>query len=290
MNNPSLRIVECGHTTLDYELAVSAGPEEIVSVTDERRHRRLLTHPIYAYVIDSPKGRVLVDTGVSTEYEREWKDEFYRSAMSYDPGPDGLFRQRLQEHGLTPDSFDHVVITHLHTDHAGNVRLFAPTSAKIFVGESELRGAVAVKGGLLRDDLVTLWGVTSPQGFTRTDFACLMPDRAIEVFADFELIPDVWVICIPGHTWGTLGVAVKLPNEGWVLIASDAIYLAATWGRRFVGNVINQFPEEWARSAVKIRRLAERYGMKVLPGHDDKVIVPEAGGEHQVIELQAMYT
>ena len=209
--------------------------------------------------------------------------------MAYDPGEGGLFPERLEQMGLGVDDFDHVVITHLHTDHAGNVRMFAPSDARIYVGEAELRGAVSQKGGLIRDDLVTLWGVSSPQGFTRADFASLLPDRAIEVFADVELLPGVWIVTLPGHTWGTLGVAVHLDELGWLLIASDAIYLADTYGKPFVGSILNQFPEEWAKSAVKVRRMVERYGMIVLPGHDDRVIVPDGPGAHRVEPLQAVY-
>jgi N-acyl homoserine lactone hydrolase len=252
--------------------------------------RRLLRHPIYAYVIEHPDGRVLVDTGVSSNFAAEWKEGFYRDAMAHDPGVDGLFTQRLEQHRLSPDDFAHLVITHLHTDHAGNVRLFTDTDAKIYVGEAELRGAVRTKGGLLRDDLVTTWGVTSPQGFTRADWGCLLPDRAIEVWGDFELLEDVWIVTLPGHTWGTIGVATKLDEDGWILMPSDAIYLAATWGdKRFVGSLLNQFPEQWAESAVKARRLFERYGMTILPGHDDRVIAPRNGGGHQVLPLKPVY-
>lgn len=286
-----LKVLECGRTALDHELALTGHPDEVVTHDRPEGTRRLLRHPVYAYVIEHPQGRILVDTGVSVDYAREWKEGFYRDAMAYDPGPDGLFTQRLSQHGLTPDDFDHVVISHLHTDHAGNARLFAPTAAKIYVGEDELRGAVTTKGGLLRDDLVTVWGVTSPQGFTRADFAALLPDRATEVFADFELVRGVWLVTLPGHTWGTLGVAVHLERDGWVLIASDAIYLAATWGdRRFTGSLLNQFPDRWAQSAVKVRRLFRRYGMRILPGHDDQVIVPVDGGEtHTVEPLRDLY-
>lgn len=285
-----LRVLECGRTALDHELALSAHPDEITTEARPPGRRRLLRHPVYAYLIEHADGRVLVDTGVSVEYEREWREGFYRDAMAYDPGPDGLFTQRLDQQGLTPDDIDHVVISHLHTDHAGNVRLFTGTNAKIYVGEDELRGAVSTKGGLLRDDLLTVWGVTSPQGFTRRDFACLLPDRATEVFADFELLRDVWIVTLPGHTWGTLGVAVRLPEDGWTLIASDAIYLSATWGdNRFVGSLLNQFPEQWARSAVKVRRLGERYGMRILPGHDDRAIELRADGGHDVVDLRPLY-
>lgn len=285
-----LRVVECGRTALDHELAATAHPDRIVTAAEPDGERRLLRHPVYVYIIDHPDGRVLVDTAVSDNFREEWRAGFYADAMAYDPGPDGLFPQRLQQHRLSPDDFDHVVLTHLHTDHAGNVRRFVPTDAKIYVGEDELRGAVDTKGGLLRDDLITVWGVTSPQGFTRADFGCLLPDRAIEVFADFELLPDVWIVTLPGHTWGTLGVAVHLERDGWVLIASDAIYLAETWGeRRFVGALLNQFPEQWARSAEKVRRLVERYDATVLPGHDDRVIVPTGDGSHRIEPVKDAY-
>jgi glyoxylase-like metal-dependent hydrolase (beta-lactamase superfamily II) len=232
---------------------------------------------------------VLVDTAVSVNYQQEWRDRFYGEAMAYDPGPDGLFTQRLEQLGLTPADFDHVVITHLHTDHGGNVRLFDPARTRIYVGEDELRGCARVKGGLLRDDLLTVWGVTSPQGFTRADFASLLPDRAVEVFADFELLPGVWLVTLPGHTWGTLGVAVRLAESGWMLIASDTIYLADSWGKRFVPSLLHHDLERWAHSAHKVRRLVERYGMKVLPGHDARVIEPAGDGGYRVRPVEPSY-
>ena len=194
-----LKIIECGNTSLDYELALSGHPDRIATSTQPSRTTGILRHPIYVYVIEHTDGRVLVDTGVSVNYQQEWRDRFYGDAMAYDPGPDGLFTQRIEQLGLAPADFDHVVITHLHTDHGGNVRLFNPARTRIYVGEDELRGCARVKGGLLRDDLLTVWGVTSPQGFTRADFASLLPDRAVEVFADFELLPGVWVVTLPGH-------------------------------------------------------------------------------------------
>lgn len=290
MKGIELKVLECGHTSLDFELAVTAHPDQIVTADQPDAPRRLLRHPIYAYVIEHPEGRVLVDTGVSATFETDWKAGFYRDAMSYDPGTDGLFTQRLEQHGLVPEDFDHVVVTHLHTDHAGNIRRFVETPAKIYVGEAELRNAVSTKGGLVRDDLVTTWGVTSPQGFTRSDWACLLPDRATEIWADFELLEDIWLVTLPGHTWGTLGVAAKLEQDGWVLLPSDAIYLADSWGdKAFVGSLLNQYPEQWAESAIKCRRLFERFGMTILPGHDDKVIVPGSDGGHEIAALKPAY-
>lgn len=288
MSGVRIRVLECGRTSLDYELALTGHPDELLQRARPEGERRWLRHPIYAYVIEHPEGRILVDTGVSPDFERDWKHPFYPDAMSYDPGASGLFTQRLQEQGLGAEDFRYVVLTHLHTDHAGNAPLFGPTAAKILVHEDELKGATLKKGGLLRDDDVTLWGVTSPQGFTRRDFGFLQPDRATTVYGDQEIARGVWVVSLPGHTWGTLGVAVRLAS-GWKLIASDAIYLAATYGRPLVGSILNHDPERWAESAVKVRRLAERYDMDIIPGHDDQVIVDAQEGTTKLERIKALY-
>lgn len=294
MAGTKLTILECGHTTLDYELVATghhdpAASEHLALRGQKPGERRKIVHPVYAWVIQHPDATILVDTGMSATFDRDWKNNFYREALAYDPGPQGRLMQQLDRLGLKPEDFTDVIITHLHTDHAGNLPAFAGTKARILVHEDELRGAVTVKGGLLRDDTLTMWGVTSPQGFTRRDFGCLLPDRATTVFADQQIYRGVWTVSIPGHTWGTMGVAVKLPQAGWILLASDHIYLAASYGDPFVSNILNQDPKVWAQSAHKVRRLIEQYGMRVLPGHDNRIIAPDKTQGFVVEELQLTY-
>lgn len=286
-----IQVLECGRTSLDYELALTGHPDRLLTQQHTEGMREWLHHPIYAYIIEHSDGPILVDTGVSQEFESEWKHPFYPKAMGYDPGAgsEGLFMHRLQASGYRPEDFKYVVITHLHTDHAGNAPLFSSAGAKILVHEDELRGAIETKGGLLRDDDITLWGVTSVQGFTRKDFGFLVPDRATTFYGDIEIARNVWVLSLPGHTWGTVGIAVHLEQSGWVLIASDAIYLADTYGDPFVGSILNQQQETWARSALKVRRLAERYDMTILPGHDDVVVSKPANKAGVKTALQPFY-
>jgi N-acyl homoserine lactone hydrolase len=279
-----LIVLSCGHTTLDLELVLTGHPNpsvvrHLMPCTHTAGPDGKIAHPIYAYVIQHDSGQILVDTGMSDSFSKDWKNNFYKEAMVYDPGPDGLFTQRLAQIDMKPADFTDLIVTHLHTDHAGNVPMFAKGDTRILVHEDELRGCVTEKGGLLRDDLLTLWGVTSPQGFTRKDFACLLPDRATTVFGDQEIYRGVWTVSLPGHTWGTMGVAVNLPHSGWILMASDHIYLSASYGDPFMGNLLNQDPRRWAHSALKVRRLVEKYRMRVLPGHDSKIIVPDPASE-----------
>ena len=59
-----LRVIECGVTSLDFELALTGHPHRLATNTSPGS-KELLRHPIYAYVVDHPSGRILVDTGVS---------------------------------------------------------------------------------------------------------------------------------------------------------------------------------------------------------------------------------
>jgi glyoxylase-like metal-dependent hydrolase (beta-lactamase superfamily II) len=291
-----LIVLSCGHTTLDLELVLTGHPDpsvmrHLMPCTHKPGPDGKIAHPIYAYVIQHDKAQILVDTGMSDTFNKDWKNNFYRDAMVYDPGSDGLFTQRLAQMDMKPLDFTDLIITHLHTDHAGNLPLFANEKTRIIVHEDELRGCVTEKGGLLRDDLLTLWGVTSPQGFTRKDFACLLPSRATTVFADQEIYRGVWTVSLPGHTWGTMGVAVHLRNDGWILIASDHIYLSATYDEPFMGNLLNQNPRVWAHSAQKVRRLVEKYNMRVVPGHDSKIIAPDKNAEKGFVleDVRSLY-
>jgi glyoxylase-like metal-dependent hydrolase (beta-lactamase superfamily II) len=272
-----LTVLECGHTTLDFELVATGHPDKNVArhmmpCVHQPDATGKIAHPVYAYIIEHPSARILVDTGMSASFNKDWKNNYYTGVMAYDPGENGLFTQRLQQLDLAPEAFDDVIITHLHTDHAGNLPMFAGTDARIIVHEDELRGCVMEKGGIVRDDDLTLWGVMSPQGFTRKDFACLLPSRATTVFGDMELHRGVWTVSTPGHTWGTMGVAVNLEHSGWIFLASDHIYLSSNWGTPFIPNILNQDPRLWALSANKVRRMMEKYDMRILPGHDSRII------------------
>jgi N-acyl homoserine lactone hydrolase len=291
-NRPTrLRVIECGRTSLDYEMAVTGHPDYLMRQSaPEAAQHRWLHHPIYAFVIEHSDGNVLVDTGVSPEFARRWRHPFYPDVMGYQPGEDGLFTQRLEQLGLGVEDFRYVVLTHLHTDHAGNAAMFRDAGARILVHEDEIRGAITHKGSLLRDDDITLWGATSPQGFVRQEFGFLVPDRATTVYADQEILRGVWVLSLPGHTWGTVGVAVDLPNAGWVLLASDAMYLSDNYQHPFLTSMLNHNPDQWARSAVKIRRLAEQYDMLIVPGHDHHVIEHPHDRTGTVVDIQSEYT
>ena len=175
----------------------------------------LVTSKCPCYLLDHPDALVLFDTGISHE-------------MAADPesyGPHGaphmteflptleLVRtptDALAEVGYEPEDVDHVVLSHLHTDHAGNVDQF-PT-AEIHVHVDELRYAwwpdPAQTAFYLGGDLAALQSpetsVTEITG--RTD---LLGDGSIEIAPT------------PGHSPGHQSLLVDCGDE-LVILAGDA--------------------------------------------------------------------
>jgi glyoxylase-like metal-dependent hydrolase (beta-lactamase superfamily II) len=106
--------------------------------------------PIHVWAIEHPEGIILVDTGETSRitepgYLPSWHP-FYRLAASFDVKPADEIGPQLRKLGISPDDVRTVIITHLHTDHAGGLHHF-PRS-RIFVADGEYRNALGLWGKL----------------------------------------------------------------------------------------------------------------------------------------------
>ena len=202
--------------------------------------------PIYAYLIEHPKGRVLVDTGES--YELRDENSVIREEDTILP--------QLARLGLAPEDIDYVVISHMHLDHAGYMSAFP--KAAFIVRREELRAA--------------WWPEPYEQGYllptyekTR-DFRYIQPD----IDEDYDVFMDGRIVLIDtrGHSRGHQSVLLDLPNTGKVLLAIDAAPDKEILDRGFSARpCVDSFQE--ARSLRKLRHLADA-GCKVFFAHDPK--------------------
>ncbi|MDA8297496.1 MAG: MBL fold metallo-hydrolase [Actinomycetota bacterium] len=161
-------------------------------------------------------------------------------------GRHGALRQALASRGLSPSDVDTVVLTHAHWDHVQNVSMFP--AARVLVHSDELRYA----------------RTPHPLDRATPPWTAAILDRnpIIEVAEGDEVAPGVTVIEAPGHSPGTLAVAVT-GADGMAVITGDAIQdgRVALEGR----NALVFFDEERANASVrKLVALAE----VVYPGHD----------------------
>lgn len=85
-------------------------------------------------------GNILFDTGIDDEYKPHWpqnlKEEYPIKRFH-------RLKDRLHELGLYPDDINLLIISHMHFDHVGNLRLFRGTNAGkgVIIQEEEARHA-----------------------------------------------------------------------------------------------------------------------------------------------------
>lgn len=84
--------------------------------------------PIFAWIIEHPEGVIVIDTGETAKvadrgYFPGWHP-YYRFGVREWVQPEEEIGVRLQTLGVSPDDVRWVVMTHLHTDHAGGLYHF----------------------------------------------------------------------------------------------------------------------------------------------------------------------
>lgn len=111
-------------------------------------HFQELPHTIASYLVVGPKGAVLVETGPQSTLEN--------------------LLARLAEHGYSPGDVQHVLVSHIHLDHAGAAGWWAQQGAQVYVhhvGAPHLidpSKLLSSAGRIYGDQFNTLWGETVP--------------------------------------------------------------------------------------------------------------------------------
>jgi glyoxylase-like metal-dependent hydrolase (beta-lactamase superfamily II) len=246
---------------IDYELLVFPHPKYALSASRRSGSKVWCRCPAISYVIEHPEGRVLWETGISTNFKVEWPEEWQQLIDMSEITPEVCLEARLRSIGLGPEDFRYVVQGHLHCDHAGGLRLFEQAGADILCHEEEWKFVSQIE--------------TADFFYTRPDWNFLSRKRPVTLYGDQEILEDLWLVSLPGHTPGTMGLLVRLEHTGWVILTSDALYTHESYGPPPVGSPIVWNKEQWTRSVEKIRRLASTRNALILPGHDTTAIQHE---------------
>jgi glyoxylase-like metal-dependent hydrolase (beta-lactamase superfamily II) len=177
--------------------------------------------PIYAFVIEHPEGVIVVDTG---EDARASQRSYF---AGWHPGlrafrewvePEQEIGPQLERLGIRPDDVRWVVLTHLHTDHAGGLRHFPRN--EILVTRPELEFASGLRGRLRGYVANKHW----PAWFNPTVVE-LEPEPYGPFPQSLRLTDagNVTLVPLPGHTPGQIGVLVE-DGDHTVFLAGDSAY------------------------------------------------------------------
>ncbi len=169
----------------------------------ELDEQRRLTQALNCLLVETPAGRVLVETGIG-----ERLDDKNRAMRGYEGMP---VVPRLREAGFDPGSVDLVAMSHLHYDHAGGLLLADGTKAfpraRIVAQRAEWEMALSGNSRVLASydqpelRLVADWGA---EGWSE---------------GDRELVPGVSVVRTGGHSAGHQAVVVRGTGPGAKTVA-----------------------------------------------------------------------
>jgi glyoxylase-like metal-dependent hydrolase (beta-lactamase superfamily II) len=220
--------------------------------------------PIFAWVIDHPEGIIVIDTGETAKtsdpnYFPKWHP-FHRFSVRMNVKPEDEIGPQLRSMGIRNKEIKLLVLTHLHTDHAGGLHHFP--DSKILVSGREFQLA---KGflGKVRGYLPHRWPEwfdPTPIGFEHESLGPFEQTYKVTKAGDVVIVPT------PGHTPGHVSVIVKSEDVTYFL-AGDTSYNER--------NLLEGVPDGVSPNAAitldtmeRIRAFASSHPLIYLPCHD----------------------
>ncbi len=220
-----------------------------------RNFGQKILSPSIIWAIEGESETIMVDSGPP---DPEWSTKYHwpmTRTEAQEP------RVALENAGVRPDQVKLVILSHLHWDHAFNNQLFP--NAEFVVQREELRYAIAPLP-------VHYKGYEHMNAGMKPDY--IVSTRYTMIEGDVQLRPGISVILTPGHSPGSMCVAVDTA-KGQMVVAADTVPLFENWdnGDRNMPHLPSTILVDLAsyfRSLEKIERTGAEV---VLPGHDQKV-------------------
>lgn len=169
--------------------------------------------------------------------------------------------QGLQLLGIDAATVRHVIVTHFHFDHVGNVAEFPNATFVVQDGEMAFWTGRYASRGIFRN-LVEPEDVVS---LVRHNF----DGRVHFVDGSEEIVPGITVHKVGGHAPGLQVVTVETAR-GLVVVASDAAHFYANIEEDRPFSIVTNLPQMYGAFDI-IRKLAPSPD-HIIPGHDPLVL------------------
>jgi glyoxylase-like metal-dependent hydrolase (beta-lactamase superfamily II) len=221
-------------------------------VADEINPNATLTQALNCLLIETPSGRVLVETGIG-----ERMDEHHRAQRGVAGDP---IVPALRKAGFEPDSVDAVAMSHLHFDHAGGILLSdgrpAFPNARLVAQKQEWEFAMGsnprIQASYEQDEL----RLAETAG------------HAGAADGDEEILPGVSVVRTGGHSGGHQAIVVRGPN-GTLGFFGDLFMRAWSANPRWVPS-FDDFPLTSVEVKASLFKQAAEEGWTVVLSHEPR--------------------
>jgi N-acyl homoserine lactone hydrolase len=208
--------------------------------------------PVPAFLIRHPQGDVLFDTGLHPDIAHDAKGRlgFLADVFATELGTSDVVGARLAALDVAADRLRHVVLSHLHFDHAGG--LASLPNARVVVQRRDWEAG------------------HDPDQAAAVAFATQDYDHGHDVQlvdGEHDLFGDGRIVCLPthGHTPGHQSLRVRL-DSGDVVLTADACYLRRTLEADHLPP--NPFDRTAMLDSLRRLRALRDAGARVIFGHD----------------------
>jgi glyoxylase-like metal-dependent hydrolase (beta-lactamase superfamily II) len=172
---------------------------------------------ITCLLVETNQGPVLVDTGFGVgDYSSPGKRMQFFTRMMRSPqdvNETALFK--IQQLGHQPSDVHHIVMTHMHLDHAGGLPDFPRAKIHLYQPEYEY-----ILDGKTNVFFIEKHWAHGPDWIPHKLAGEKWYDFDAIRLEEFEL--ELWLVPLVGHTPGHCGVAIRL-GDGWIFHGGDAV-------------------------------------------------------------------
>lgn len=220
--------------------------------------------PIYAWIIEHDEGVIVVDTGETARtsesgYFPLWHP-YYNLAVRFHVKPEEEIGNQLKQKGIQAKDVTKVILTHLHTDHAGGLHHFP--ESKIYVHMPEYQRTRGFQGrvdGYLPHRMPK-WFSPIPIEFNDEKIVSFEKSWKVTSKGDVRVAPTF------GHTPAHVSVIVEIEDVNYFL-AGDTSYSEENLVNK-IADGVSPNPNQAINTMQNILDFAKQRPTVYLPSHD----------------------
>jgi len=191
-------LLDAGRFALDGGSMFGVVPKALWSRLVKPDEKNRIPEACNCLLLEKEGERILIETGYGDGWNEKEVDMFAMNGTT--------ILDVLNEHSITPDSIDTIILSHLHFDHAAGVTLLP--NARVIVQKQEWEDANANRSTMSRTYLPSVLDS--------------IRDRLVLVDGNVTVCDDIQLTVRKGHTWGLQSIEF-MDSDGTVCFCSDVM-------------------------------------------------------------------